>query len=403
MSPCCRAAVLLFAALAQGCALFANRPDTPAAHIDRAELARAYPPPNERYYLLMFGSQAHPKRAKTTHTWATLVTATDVPGCPEPVLDVQTISWLPETLDIRPDSAAVEPGKNFDLDTTIAESLRTEQEIALWGPYEVWHGFAHRFKVQKAFLDSGRVGYQCIDSRGEAAEGLAAEIVACRACPRLVAWREAAARNPPRRFRGQVYWAKPVPGFGDVKARLLVVGLAPAANGGNRTGRIFTGDSSGDFLFAALHRAGFANQPLSTHRGDGLVLDGVFVAAAARCAPPDNRPTPKEFDCCRPFLTREIELLSDLRVILALGALAWRSTLDALAASGVVLPSPRPAFAHGAEARVGRYVLIGSYHVSQQNTNTGRLTKAMFDAILKSTRDFLEGRRAGRGRPAFTS
>ena len=169
MSPRCRAVVLLFVALVPGCALFANRPDTPAAHIDRAELARACPPPNERYYLLMFGAEAHPKRAKTTHTWATLVTATDVPGCPEPVLDVQTISWLPETLDIRPDSAVVEPGKNFDLDTTITESLRTDQAVALWGPYEVWHGFAHRFKVQKAFLDSGRVGYQCIDSRGEAA------------------------------------------------------------------------------------------------------------------------------------------------------------------------------------------------------------------------------------------
>jgi hypothetical protein len=171
MSPRRLALLLFLAAVAQGCALFAKRPDTPAAHIDRGELARRNPPPNERYYLMMFGSQAGcPKKPELTHTWATLVTATDVPGCADPHLDVQTISWLPANLNIRPDSREVEPGRNFDLETTLAEAERTGQDIAMWGPYEVWHGFAYRFRVQKEFLESGRVGYQCIDSRGEAAK-----------------------------------------------------------------------------------------------------------------------------------------------------------------------------------------------------------------------------------------
>ena len=212
---------------------------------------------------------------------------------------------------------------------------------------------------------------------------LAAEIVACRACPRLVAWREEAAAHPPRRFRGQRYWARPVPGFGDPGARLLVVGLAPAAHGGNRTGRVFTGDSSGDFLFAGLYRAGFASQPVSVSRGDGLALRDAWIAAAVRCAPPDNRPTPLEFATCRPFLAREIAALGNLRVVLALGALAWRSAIEALARKGVTVPRPTPKFAHGAEVDLSRVILLGSYHVSQQNTNTGRLTPAMFDAVLK--------------------
>lgn len=164
------------------------------------------------------------------------------------------------------------------------------------------------------------------------------------------------------------------------------MGLAPAANGGNRTGRVFTGDSSGDFLFAALHRAGFANQALSVSRGDGLALYGAWIAAAVRCAPPDNRPTPAEFACCRPFLAREIALLENLSVVLALGALAWRSALDALGENEVAIPRPTPKFAHGAEVDLGRVVLFGSYHVSQQNTNTGRLTPAMFDAVLRRVR-----------------
>jgi uracil-DNA glycosylase len=213
-----------------------------------------------------------------------------------------------------------------------------------------------------------------------------AEIVTCRACPRLVAWREEAAAHPPRRFRGQQYWARPVPGFGDPCARLLVVGLAPAAHGGNRTGRIFTGDSSGDFLFAALHRAGMASQPVSASREDGLALRDAWVAAAVRCAPPDNRPTPMEFATCRSFLVREIAALGNLRVVLALGALAWRSSLEALEENEIAIPRPRPAFAHGAEVDLGPVTLFGSYHVSRQNTNTGRLTAAMFDGVLKRVR-----------------
>jgi uracil-DNA glycosylase family 4 len=201
-----------------------------------------------------------------------------------------------------------------------------------------------------------------------------------------VAWREEAAARPPRRFRGQRYWARPVPGFGDPGARLLVVGLAPAAHGGNRTGRVFTGDSSGDFLFAALYRAGFANQAFSVSRGDGLALHDAWIAAAVRCAPPDNKPTPVEFETCRNFLAREIAALENLRVVLALGALAWRSALEALARNGVAAPRATPKFAHGAEVDLGRVILLGSYHVSQQNTFTGRLTAGMFDAVLERVR-----------------
>ena len=212
---------------------------------------------------------------------------------------------------------------------------------------------------------------------------IAREVARCRACPRLVAWREAAAASPPRRFRGQRYWARPVPGFGDRGARLLVVGLAPAAHGGNRTGRIFTGDASGDFLFAALHRSGFASQALSVSRKDGLALRGAFIAAAVRCAPPDNRPTPAEFEQCRPFLVREIEALPRLAAILALGELAWRASLAALRDAGRAIPRPLPRFSHGARVLVaGGAVLHGSYHVSRQNTNTGRLTPAMLDRVL---------------------
>ena len=218
---------------------------------------------------------------------------------------------------------------------------------------------------------------------------IAREVSRCRACPRLVAWREAAAANPPRRFRGQRYWARPVPGFGDPGARRLVVGLAPAAHGGNRTGRVFTGDASGDFLFAALHRAGFANQAHSVSCDDGLVLKAAYVAAAARCAPPDNRPTPAEFTRCRPFLVREISALRDLRVVLALGAHAWRASIEALVAAGAGRPRPLPRFAHGAETRLGGIHLVASYHVSQQNTFTGRLTPQMLDDVLKRTTGFV--------------
>jgi uracil-DNA glycosylase family 4 len=216
---------------------------------------------------------------------------------------------------------------------------------------------------------------------------LAREIASCRACPRLVAWREAAAAAPPRRFRGQRYWARPVPGFGDPRARLLVVGLAPAAHGGNRTGRIFTGDASGDFLFAALHRAGYANQARSVARDDGLALTGAFVSAAARCAPPDNKPAPAEFARCRPFLVREIAALTELNVVLALGAHAFRAAIEALVANGAPRPKPLPKFAHGAEAEIGGMRLLASYHVSQQNTFTGRLTPGMLDRVLRRVRE----------------
>lgn len=223
---------------------------------------------------------------------------------------------------------------------------------------------------------------------------LTREIEACRACPRLVAWREEAAARPPRRFAGERYWARPVAGFGDPVARLLLVGLAPAAHGGNRTGRVFTGDSSGDFLFAALHRAGFANQAESSRRGDGLSLRDSYVLAPVRCAPPDNRPTPAEFDRCRPFFAREWALLPNVRVVLALGGLAWASTLRVLGEAGAEVPRPSPAFGHGAEAAFElpgreRVALLGSYHVSRQNTNTGRLTPAMFDAVLERAKRLL--------------
>ena len=209
---------------------------------------------------------------------------------------------------------------------------------------------------------------------------LSAAITSCRACPRLVAWREEVARVKRRAYRDDVYWGRPVPGFGDPGARLLLVGLAPGAHGANRTGRMFTGDASGDFLHAALHRAGLASQPTSERLGDGLALHGCFISAAARCAPPDNRPTPGELRRCAPFLDRELGLLRP-RSVLALGALAWEAALSALERCGAAVP--RPPFSHGAELHLpGHPALVASYHVSRQNTQTGRLTPAMFDAVL---------------------
>jgi len=212
-------------------------------------------------------------------------------------------------------------------------------------------------------------------------------VVGCRRCPRLVAWREATARNPPRRFAGEPYWARPLPGFGDPAARILLVGLAPAAHGGNRTGRMFTGDASGDFLFRALFEAELASQPSSSGMGDGLVLSGAFVSAAARCAPPDNRPTPEEFDRCRPFLIEELAALPAVRVIVALGGLAFAQCLRALAETGEPIPRPRPRFGHGAETRIGGRALIASYHPSQQNTFTGRHTPAMLLSLFRRARE----------------
>jgi len=211
---------------------------------------------------------------------------------------------------------------------------------------------------------------------------LTAEIVACRRCPRLVAWREQVAREKVARFRNETYWGRPVPGFGDPDARILLVGLAPAAHGGNRTGRVFTGDASGDFLWAALHRAGLADRPASRRADDGLLLNDVYIAAAVRCAPPANRPTPEERDRCAPFLARELALLDRVRVLLALGAFGWDAALRAMAADGAVPEGPRPTFGHGAEVDIGRYRLLGTYHPSQQNTFTGRLTPMMFDSVI---------------------
>jgi uracil-DNA glycosylase family 4 len=212
------------------------------------------------------------------------------------------------------------------------------------------------------------------------------EVESCRRCPRLVAWREAAALDPPRRYRGQRYWARPLPGFGDPDARLVVIGLAPAAHGGNRTGRVFTGDRSGDWLFAALHRAGYANRPSSERRGDGLRLSDAYVAAVVRCPPPANRPTPAERDNCLPYLVRELRLLRSARVLLALGSFAWDGALRAVGALGEPLPRPRPRFGHGAEASLGRLTLVGCFHPSQQNTFTGKLTAAMTDSVLTRAR-----------------
>lgn len=214
---------------------------------------------------------------------------------------------------------------------------------------------------------------------------IAAEIVDCRACPRLVSWREEVARTKVARFADETYWGRPVPGFGDARAQILILGLAPAAHGGNRTGRVFTGDRSGDFLFAALHRAGLADRPTSVARDDGLRMTGAYVAAVNRCAPPGNRPTPEERDRCLPFLERELRSLADLRAIVALGAFAWDGALRALSALGSPA-RPRPRFGHLAEATVGPYVLLGSFHPSQQNTFTGRLTPAMLDAVLARAR-----------------
>ena len=217
------------------------------------------------------------------------------------------------------------------------------------------------------------------------------EITSCRACPRLVAWREQVAADPPRRFRGEEYWARPVPGFGDREAAIVLVGLAPAANGANRTGRMFTGDRSGDWLYAALFRAGLASRPESVSRDDGLRLDGAYVTAAVRCAPPANKPTVGERDRCRPYLDRELALLANVRVLLALGSFGWDAALRALADGGCEIPRPKPRFGHGAEVVIGDRVLLGSYHPSQQNTFTGRLTEAMLDDVLGRAKALASG------------
>ncbi|GIW82206.1 MAG: uracil-DNA glycosylase [Gemmatales bacterium] len=216
-------------------------------------------------------------------------------------------------------------------------------------------------------------------------EHLALRICACRRCPRLVAWREKVAREKRAAFAQETYWGKPVPGFGDPRASVLVCGLAPAAHGANRTGRIFTGDRSGDWLFEALFQTGFANQPHSTHRDDGLKLSGCYVTACVRCAPPANRPTTAERDNCLPFLAEELSLLKNVKVIVCLGAYAWEGMLRVLRMSGHER-KPKVRFAHGAQTMIGPYHLLGCYHPSQQNTFTGRLTKPMLVGMLERAR-----------------
>ena len=231
---------------------------------------------------------------------------------------------------------------------------------------------------------------------------LNARIVACRRCPRLVAHRGATAAAPPRRYRGQAYWGRPLPGFGDPRARLLLVGLAPAAHGGNRTGRIFTGDESGNWLYYALWEAGFANQPTSTSRDDGLRLSDAYVTATIRCAPPGNKPLPSEIANCAPYLLEELSLLSEVRVVVGLGRIGWLAYLRARRALDQPLSRPLPAFGHGALATFGDGVtLLGSYHPSQQNTFTGKLSRSMFRSVFLKARRLLgdsvnhSGRRAG--------
>jgi uracil-DNA glycosylase family 4 len=238
-----------------------------------------------------------------------------------------------------------------------------------------------------------------IDREDERFAELAKEVSGCRRCPRLVDWREQVAHERRAAFAQEQYWGRPLPGFGDPAARLLVFGLAPAAHGANRTGRMFTGDRSGDFLFAALFRAGFVNQPTSVHRDDGLRLSGAWISAAVRCAPPANRPTPAERERCLPWSVRELRLLGGVRTILCLGAFAWDAALRLTAASAnppAALPRPRPAFGHAAELQAGRYTLLGCFHPSQQNTFTGKLTEPMIDAVLKRARELTEDALPGR-------
>ncbi len=225
---------------------------------------------------------------------------------------------------------------------------------------------------------------------------LVRRIIRCRLCPRLVRHREAAAGNAPKRYRGQDYWARPLPGFGDpqARARVLVVGLAPAAHGGNRTGRLFTGDRSGDWLFRALFDAGFANRPVSEYPGDGLELRDVYITAAVRCAPPANKPTPLEMRRCQPFLLEELRLFRGLRVTVALGKIAWDAYLRARRESGRAVPRPLPRFGHGAVAIMpDGIVLLGSFHPSQQNTFTGKLTRPMLRAVFAQARRMAQARR----------
>jgi uracil-DNA glycosylase family 4 len=220
-----------------------------------------------------------------------------------------------------------------------------------------------------------------------ALDALEQEITTCRACPRLVEWRERVAVEKRAAFRDEEYWGRPVPAFGDPQARLLVLGLAPAAHGANRTGRMFTGDRSGDFLYASLHRTGYASQPTSVTAGDGLRLRDCWITAGVRCAPPANKPLPAERDACRSWLDRELALLEHVRVVVCLGGFAWDVALAVLPALGAVVPRPRPRFGHAAEIDLGPVTLLGCFHPSQQNTFTGRLTPPMMDGVFARARE----------------
>jgi uracil-DNA glycosylase family 4 len=211
-------------------------------------------------------------------------------------------------------------------------------------------------------------------------------VIGCRNCPRLVAWREQVAREKRPKYQDDEYWGRPVPGFGDPRARVLLCGLAPAAHGGNRTGRVFTGDRSGDWLYGALHRAGFANQPTSRRRGDGLRLKNCYISLCVRCAPPANKPTPQERDACLSYLVAELRLLARVRVLVCLGSFAWDGILRALRELDMT-PDRKPRFGHGAEAIIGQYKLLGCYHPSQQNTFTGKLTERMLDSVMRRAQE----------------
>jgi uracil-DNA glycosylase family 4 len=227
--------------------------------------------------------------------------------------------------------------------------------------------------------------------RPAALRALDREIVECRACPRLVEWREQVAAEKRASFRADTYWGRPVPGFGDARARVLVAGLAPAAHGANRTGRVFTGDRSGDFLYASLHRTGFANQPTSVTADDGLELRDLYITAAVRCAPPANKPTPQERDACLPYFGRELALLDHVQVIVVLGAFAYEAVGRVLAGVGSPLPTPRPKFTHLLEVPTERAVVLGCFHPSQQNTFTRKLTEPMIDAVFLRARALADG------------
>jgi uracil-DNA glycosylase family 4 len=276
-------------------------------------------------------------------------------------------------------------------DPTDAEPGRIAGERAFTSPVEPGSGWPDDPATPATPVARDRLEVAGLAAAAAAAAdlaGLDAEVSVCRACPRLVGWREDVARTKRRSFAGEPYWGRPIPGWGATRPRILLLGLAPAAHGGNRTGRIFTGDRSGDWLFASLHRVGLATRPTSVRAGDGQELIATRMVAAVRCAPPQNSPSPAERDTCAPWLDAELALVRPgLRVVVALGAFAWAAGLGALARAGDPVPRPRPRFGHAVEVSIGGLVLLGSFHPSQQNTFTGRLTEPMLDGVLARAAD----------------